>query len=95
MFQILVDSAANLPAELVKKYQINVLSFVNLVNGKSLTCFAPDLTPEEERARGTEYYQSIRTRSHFSFLETTESFKSSNPQIFQESESTENSYSFS
>lgn len=60
MFQIFVDSAANLPAELVKKYQINVLSFVNLVNGNSLTCFDPDLTPEEERARGTEYYQSIR-----------------------------------
>lgn len=60
MFQILVDSAANLPAVLAKKYQINVLSFVNLVNGKSLTCFDPDLTPEEERVRGTEYYQSIR-----------------------------------
>ena len=34
MFEIIVDSAANIPAELCKKYKIKVLSFVNLVNGK-------------------------------------------------------------
>ena len=50
MFEIIVDSAANIPAELCKKYKIKVLSFVNLVNGKEMTCFEPDLTPEQERA---------------------------------------------
>lgn len=39
MFQIIVDSAANIPAELVKKYKIKVLSFINFVNGKEVTCF--------------------------------------------------------
>lgn len=34
MFQIIVDSAANIPAELVKKYKIKVLSFINFVNEK-------------------------------------------------------------
>ena len=52
MFQIVVDSAANIPAELVKKYQIQVLSFVNYVDGKELVCFDPSLSPEEERLKG-------------------------------------------
>lgn len=30
MFQIIVDSAANIPAELVKKYKIKVLSLSTL-----------------------------------------------------------------
>ena len=37
MFQVFVDSAANLPAVTAKKYDIHVVSFVNLVNGKELT----------------------------------------------------------
>lgn len=61
MFQIVVDSAANLPAEVAKQYGIKVISFVNLVDGKELICFDPDLTPEEERAKGTEYYNAIRS----------------------------------
>ena len=60
MFQIIVDSAANLPAAVVKQYGIQVLSFTNLVNGKELVCFDPDLTPEQERARGAEYYNAMR-----------------------------------
>lgn len=60
MFEIVVDSAANIPAELVKKFKIKVLSFVNLVNDKEITCFAPDLSPEEERQKGKEYYDAIR-----------------------------------
>ena len=55
MFEIFVDSAANIPAELVKKFKIKVLSFVNLVNGKEVTCFDPNLTPEEERQKGKDY----------------------------------------
>lgn len=39
MFQVFVDSAANLPAVTAKKYDIHVVSFVNLVNGKELVCF--------------------------------------------------------
>lgn len=60
MFQIVVDSAANIPAELVKKYDIRVISFVNYVNGKKVVCFDPDLTPEEERAKGKAYYDAVR-----------------------------------
>jgi hypothetical protein len=36
MFQIFVDSAANLPAVTAKQYDINVISFVNLVDGKEI-----------------------------------------------------------
>ena len=49
MYEIFVDSAANLPAVDVKKYGIHVISFVNYVDGKSVVNFNPDLTPEEER----------------------------------------------
>ena len=61
MFEIIVDSAANIPADLVKKCKIKVLSFVNLVNGKEVTCFDPDLSEEEERQKGKEYYDAIRS----------------------------------
>ncbi len=60
MFEIVVDSAANIPAELVKKFKIKVLSFVNVVNGKEITCFDPDLTLEQERQKGKEYYDAVR-----------------------------------
>jgi DegV family protein with EDD domain len=60
MFKIFVDSAANLPAEQVKKYGLHVISFINYVNGKELVNFDSTLTPEEERARGKEYYNAVR-----------------------------------
>lgn len=60
MFEIIVDSAANIPAELCKKFNIKVISFVNLVNGKEVKCFDPDLTEEEERQKGKEYYDVIK-----------------------------------
>ena len=60
MFQIFVDSAANLPAVIAKKYNIHVISFVNLISGKEVTCYNPDLSPEEERQKGTEYYNAMR-----------------------------------
>lgn len=59
MFQIVVDSAANIPAETVKEYNIQVISFINYVDGKPLVCFDPDLTPEQEREKGNEYYKSV------------------------------------
>lgn len=60
MFQIYVDSAANLPAVDVKKYGIHVVSFVNYVNGEKNICFDGSLSPEEERAQGKKYYDAIR-----------------------------------
>lgn len=61
MFQIFVDSAANLPAVIAKKYDIHVISFVNLVAGKEIVCYNPDLSPEEEREKGAEYYNAMRS----------------------------------
>jgi len=61
MFEIIVDSAANIPAILAKKYNIHVISFVNTVNGNPLVCYDPDLTPEQEREKGKAYYDSIRS----------------------------------
>lgn len=31
------------------------------MNGKELVCFDPDLSPEEELAKGKEYYNAMRT----------------------------------
>ena len=53
MFQIFVDSAANLPAVIAKQYNINVISFINLIDGKEVTCYNPELSLEEERQKGT------------------------------------------
>lgn len=60
MFQIIVDSAANIPAELVERYGIRVISFINMIEGRPMPGFEPGLTPEEERAKGREYYDAIR-----------------------------------
>ncbi|MCR5743424.1 MAG: DegV family protein [Lachnospiraceae bacterium] len=60
MFQVFVDSGANIPAVDVRKYGINVISFVNYVDGEKLVCFDPDLSLEEERVKGKEYYNKIR-----------------------------------
>lgn len=60
MYEVFVDSAANIPAVDVKKYGINVVSFVNVVNGKSMVNFNPDLSLEEERKLGKEFYDAIR-----------------------------------
>ena len=60
MFQIFVDSAANLPAVIAKQYNIHVISFINLVSGKEIICYNPDLSPEEERQKDTEYYNAMR-----------------------------------
>ena len=59
MFQIVVDSAANIPAELVKKYQIKMLSFVNYVDSKEHVCFDPSLSPEKEREKGKKYLYKL------------------------------------
>ena len=60
MISVYVDSGANIPAVYVEKYGINVIPFVNLVDGKEVPGFEPGLTEEEERQKGKEYYDSIR-----------------------------------
>lgn len=60
MFRIMVDSGANIPAELAGRYNIEVLSFVNYINGEFETCYEPGLTPEQERQRGKVFYDRIR-----------------------------------
>ena len=59
MIRIIVDSAANLPAETAEKYKIQVVPFINLVDGKEIPGFEPGLTPEEEREKGHAFYTSI------------------------------------
>ena len=60
MFKIIVDSAANIPADLAKKYDIQVISFVNWLNGQQLTCYDPSLNQEQELEKGKLYYDAIR-----------------------------------
>ncbi len=60
MFEIFVDSAANLPAEIVRKYGIHVVTFHTYLNGEMIQDFDITLSPEEERKRGHKYYQAIR-----------------------------------
>ncbi len=60
MFEIFVDSAANLPAKVVRKYGIHVISFHTYIDGEMIEDFNIDLTPEQERENGARYYQAIR-----------------------------------
>lgn len=60
MFQVFVDSAANIPAEIVKKYGIHVISFVNHINGEDIVNFDINLNQEEEREKGKKYYEAVR-----------------------------------
>ncbi len=66
MLQVFVDSAANIPAVIVKEYGIHVISFVNMVNGEPLVCYHPDWSEEEERAEGHKYYDAIRAGAEVS-----------------------------
>jgi len=52
-----IDSAANLPAVTAKKYDIHVVSFVNLVNGKELVYHEKvKLKPEDRILFADEEY---------------------------------------
>ena len=59
-FQIFIDSAGNVPAQIAKKYDINVLSFSEIVDGKMIECYNPHLTPLEERLEGKKFYNGMR-----------------------------------
>ena len=74
MFQVFVDSAANIPAEIVKKYGIHVISFVNHINGEDIVNFDINLNQEEEREKGKQYYEAVRrgARVKTSLINTAE-----------------------
>lgn len=59
-FRIIVDSAGNIPATEAKKYKIDVVSFINYVDGKELICYDESLSYEEERIKGKQYYDAVR-----------------------------------
>jgi len=83
MFQVFVDSGANIPAVDVKKYGINVISFINYVNGEKLVCFDPELSLEEERAKGKIYYDKIRAGAEVktSLINTADFIKTFEPVV--------------
>lgn len=60
-FRIIVDSGANIPAEQIEKYKIDVISFVNTVDGKEVVCYEKGKTAEEERIAGKAFYDAIRS----------------------------------
>ena len=51
MISVYVDSGANIPAMLVEKYGINVIPFINIVDGREVPGFEPGLTEEQERQK--------------------------------------------
>ena len=60
MFEIFVDSGANIPAEHVAKYGIHVICFMNIIDGRTIPGFEAGLSPQEERNKGRDYYNAIR-----------------------------------
>ena len=60
MFDVYVDSGANIPADLVEKYGITVLPMHLTLDGKPVAAFEPGLTQQQEREAGHRYYQAIR-----------------------------------
>ena len=60
MFDVYVDSGANIPADLIEKYGINVLPMHLTLDGKPVRAFEPGLTRQQERDAGHRYYQAIR-----------------------------------
>lgn len=65
-FKIFIDSGGNLPAATAKKYDIEVLSFKETVDGKEIDCFNPDMVPLEERLEGSRFYEAMRKGSRVS-----------------------------
>ena len=53
-FAVMTDSSANLPGELVKKYDLSVIPFHYYVNGEGFTCV------DSESFDAESFYQQIR-----------------------------------
>lgn len=59
-FKIFIDSGCNVPAQIARKYDIEVLSFRELVNGEEIMCYDPEKLPLEERLEGVRFYEAMR-----------------------------------
>ena len=59
-FKIFIDSGGNIPAAIAKEYDIEVMSFRELVDGNEIQCYNPDLAPLEERLEGAKFYNAMR-----------------------------------
>ena len=73
-FKIFIDSGGNLPAVKAKEYDINVLSFRELVDGNEIRCYNPELAPLEERLEGAKFYGAMRkgAKTSTSLINTAE-----------------------
>lgn len=60
MFEVFVDSGANIPSTVVDEFGINVLPLAVYVDEVETPAYVPGLTLEQEREKGHEYYQRIR-----------------------------------
>ena len=56
-YAILTDSGSNLNEELLEKYNIDMISFNNLIDDKIVPCFNKD---EGYKTHGKEFYDMIR-----------------------------------
>lgn len=56
-FEIFVDSAANLPDDLIEKYDIGVISYTCSINGKEMQCYEKGV-PYDEIAK--KFYDAMR-----------------------------------
>lgn len=59
-FDLFVDSAANLPDEILKQYDIKVISYTCSIDGKDMECYE-DGVPFEETAK--KFYAAMRAGS--------------------------------
>jgi len=60
MFDVFVDSGANLPATQVEKYGIKVIPFISRIGEEEIPGYIDGLSLEEEREKGKAYYNRIR-----------------------------------
>ena len=56
-FEIFADSAANIPQELVRKHNINIISYSCTVNGEERLCYEPDVDFVQTAKR---FYEDMR-----------------------------------
>ncbi len=57
MFKVITDSASNLTEDIVKKYDIDMISYTYMVEDEVHRCYEPGVNDEEE---GKRYYDRMR-----------------------------------
>ncbi len=60
MFKVITDSASNLTEDIVKKYDIDIISYTYTVDNELHKCYEPGVNDEEE---GKRYYDRMRAGS--------------------------------